>query len=178
VKRFRTKKVMTVVLAGAIVLGGAGAALAYFTSSGSGTGTTSVGIAASNLSITDNSSSLTPLLPGSPAQDVTVTVTNESTTQSAYVNGLTAYVTVTEDPTYASLNSYVCSSADFLLDGVAGSTSGTPVTIAGWTAQDLASNGGSASTVPTDNTIQFNDLANTNQDTCQDATVTINYSSN
>ena len=81
-KRFRTKKVMTVVLAGAIVLGGAGAALAYFTSTGSGTGSATVG-SSTALTVASVAPTGGPLYPdaaigGANVETVAYTVTNPS----------------------------------------------------------------------------------------------------
>lgn len=172
-KRFMNKKVATIGLAAGLILGGAGAAFAYFTSTGSGSGSATTG-SSSTVNISDNGP-FTGLLPGGPAQDITVTATNPSASQSQYVSGITAYLTVTGATPVAG---YTCSSADYLLDGVAGTTAGSPVTIAGWTAQDLAPSAHASTSPGTANTIQFNDLSGQNQDSCEGLSVVIHYSSN
>jgi len=74
-KIFRSKKVMTVVLAGAIVLGGAGAALAYFTSTGNGTGNATVGTAGA-WTVATSAPTGGLLYPGTGIDTVAYTVTN------------------------------------------------------------------------------------------------------
>jgi hypothetical protein len=170
-KRFMNKKVVAIGLAAGITLGGAGAAFAYFTSSGGGTGSVSTGTSANGISITDNSASLSALLPGTPAQNLTVTATNNAA-QAQYVAGITAYLTVSGE---TAVDGYTCSTADYKLDGVAGTSATNTVPVA-WTGTDLAANGGTANSEGSD-TIQFNDLAAQNQDSCEGVTVTINYTS-
>jgi hypothetical protein len=171
-KRFMNKKVVAIGLAAGITLGGAGAAFAYFTSTGSGSGQVSTGASANGISITDDSGSLSPLLPGTPAQDLTVTATNNAA-QAQQVTGISAYLTVSGA---SPVDGYTCSTADYLLDGVASTSSSSTVPVA-WTAQELAASGGTANSAGTD-TIQFNDLTGQNQDSCEGVTVTINYTSN
>ena len=76
-KRFRTKKGLAIVLAGAISLAGAGAALAYFTSTGSGTGNVTVGTS-SNWKVTTVAPTGPALLPNSGTDTVGYTVANQS----------------------------------------------------------------------------------------------------
>jgi hypothetical protein len=81
-KRFMNKKVAAIGLAAGLALGVAGAAFAYFTTSGSGTGTGTVGNASGlvlhQASITySNAGSDNALLPGTSAT-VTFTVDNNS----------------------------------------------------------------------------------------------------
>lgn len=172
-KRFMNKKVAAIGAAVGLTLGLGGAAFAYFSSTGTGTGSATTG-SGSTVKITDNGP-YTGLLPQGPAQDITVTVTNPSNAQSQYVSGITAYLTVNGA---TAVDDYTCSSADYLLNGVAGTSSGSPVAIAGWTAQDLAPSAAASTTPASANTIQFNDLTNQNQDSCQGLSVTIHYNSN
>ena len=133
-KRFRSKKAITVLVAGAITLGGAGAALAYFTSTGAGTGSASVGAAGS---WTVNQVSALPansLYPdaapgGANIETVTYNVTNGgSGTQNL------ASVSVAVDPTYSFVDGNsdpACTAADFSLDGGTVGTSASDAGLAG-----------------------------------------------
>jgi hypothetical protein len=76
-KRFMNKKVVAIGLAAGLTLGAAGAAFAYFTSTGDGTGSASVGTSTGwNVAVTSDSTNT--LLPGSGSETLTYTVTNES----------------------------------------------------------------------------------------------------
>ena len=167
-KRFMNKKVAAIGLAAGLALGVAGGAFAYWTSSGSGTGTSSTTTGTSDL--TYATSTINPMYPGDSAQDFTVTVTNHSATQAEYVNGVSAYVTTSAGAS--------CDGSNFLLNGSpAPSTALTAVPLA-WTATELTANpsaGDNASTAGTD-TIHFNDTTS-NQDLCKGVTVTLNYTS-
>jgi hypothetical protein len=152
------KKAVAGIAAGLMLVGG-GTAYAYWTTtgSGSGTGSTTAGTA-DQLGFAQDA--LTPMFPGDDAQDLSVTVTNNSG-ESAYVTQVKAYVTTDQSS---------CDGSDFLLDGVAApSTSATAVNLA-WTPQDLIAGGSDEAT----GTIQFNNKA-TNQDACKSAAVTIHY---
>jgi hypothetical protein len=160
-RSFFTKKRSLVALAAIAALAIAGTAFAYFTNSGSGTGTGSTSsVGTSDLSYSQNT--LTAMYPGDSAQTLTVTVKNNNSSVSEYVNGVSAYITT---------NKAGCSGLDFLIDGKTSSAT-SPVTL-GWTAQELKA-GASAST--SSDTVQFNDT-NANQNACQGATVTLNYAS-
>jgi hypothetical protein len=162
-RRF-TKKRALLALSAIAALGIVTAAFAYFSNSGSGTGTASVGsVAAGDLSYAQNT--LSSMYPGDTAQALTVTVTNNGT-QKEYVNGVSAYVTTDKAG---------CDSSNFLLDGTPAPGPTDPPRGLGWTAQELAANGGKAST--SGDTIQFNDKSSTNQNACQGATVTLHYAS-
>ncbi|HEX6394107.1 MAG TPA: hypothetical protein VFZ97_11745 [Acidimicrobiales bacterium] len=173
------------VATGAAVLGAAGGgAFAYWGSSGSGTGSASTDTAHSSL--TYSNTTISGLGPGVAAATFTATVGNTGT-QNSYVSSLSAYLTVTEtaseialwgDPSTSSAGSqgtYYCSSADYTLDGTAGTSSSSKQAL-NWTAQDI-NHGSQASNNGTD-TVGFKDLPTTDQDACQGATVTIHYSSN
>ena len=143
----------------ALVLVGSGtAAFAYWTSTGQGTGSGSTTAGASNLSIAGDVS--TALYPGQAAQNFTATVTNNAD-NNAQVAGLTAYVTTDKTG---------CDGSDYSING---SSAASPVAL-NWTAVDLAK-GASQDSV---NTIQFNNKANSNQDACKGATLTLHYASN
>lgn len=166
-RKFSKKQYLVAGVAAAAVIGlGTGTAIAYWSSSGSGTGsaTTATG---STVNITDNSSGLTAMYPGDSPQTVTVTVTNNSTTQKAYVAGVTALLSVTKA---GGAPAGTCDASDYLLNGAPGSTTPSALT---WTGQELNANGGNATATYS---LQFNDKT-TAQDTCKGASVAITYAS-
>jgi hypothetical protein len=78
IKRFMNKKVVAIGLAAGITLGGAGAAFAYFTTSGSGAGTENAGTAGGvSLSATFGA-----IVPGDGGQTVTLSATNANATSA------------------------------------------------------------------------------------------------
>jgi hypothetical protein len=157
-RRPSKKLTIAVAAAGIIAVGGA-TALAYWTTTGSGSGTGATTAGTSN-TLTFTQNVLTPMYPGDSSQNLTVAVKNTGT-ESAYVASVKAYVTTDKAG---------CTGADFLLGGV--SAPSTMATAAGlsWTAADLAASGQANAT----STIQFNNTA-ANQDVCKSAVVTINY---
>jgi hypothetical protein len=161
-RKFITKR-RAAALSFVAVLAITGAAVAYFTSSGTGTGTASVTAGSSNLTYV--TTSITAMYPGDSSQPFTVTVSNNSTTQKEYVNGVSAYITTDQAG---------CTGSDFLLNGSAAPSDLAHAVALGWTGKDLAANGGSA--VTAGDTIQFNDTSS-NQDVCKGASVTLNYTS-
>ena len=77
-KRFMNKKVAAIGLAAGLALGVAGAAFAYFSGSGAGTGSAQTGsVTTTDLAIT--STTPTGLLPGGPVGNITLTITNNGT---------------------------------------------------------------------------------------------------
>src|SRR5437879_1788014 len=92
-KLFGSKK--RKLIAGGVALvaiaGLATGAFAYWTSTGTGTGSGSTTAGTSDL--TYSQAALSAMYPGDSAQPLTVTVTNNSTTQSEYVGGVSAYIT-------------------------------------------------------------------------------------
>ena len=157
------KKATTIVVASALLLGTAGGAYAYWSTTGSGigSGTTAAG-ESGHLGFAQNT--LTDMYPGDSSQNLRVTVTNNGTA-SAYVATIKAYVTTDKDG---------CTGADYLLNGNAAPSSAGTATELTWTAQDLAKGGQANAT----GTIQFNDRGNANQDACKGAAVTVNYLAN
>jgi hypothetical protein len=178
-KRFMNKKVAAIGLAAGLVLGIAGAATAYFTSSGTGTGSATTGTAASALKITDTTT-ITDMAPGVAAEPITGTIQNTQAPggQNEQVNDVTVSIasvveTSTEIGLYGVQGSgnpgssgsyYDCSSTDYNLSNAAmvvnqDLTPGQTVSFSGAT-------------------IGFNDKTTTNQDACQGATVNLAYASN
>ena len=155
-----SKKTMALV-AGSLVVAtvGGGVAFAYWSTTGSGTGTGSTTAGKVDV-LTFSQNTLSPMFPGDSSQPLTVTVTNPSG-ENVFVGGVKAYLTVTG----------TCGADDFLLGGTAAPSDIATARSLAWTAQDLAHNGGNANAT---STIQFSNKA-TNQDGCKSATVTVHY---
>ncbi len=143
----------TIITAAALtILAASGAAAAYWTAPGTGTGTGTTGEGGT---ITVNQTSvLTPIAPGAPAQELkgNFTVTGDG---AVHINGITATI-ATDKPG--------CDASDFLLSAPSSVTQDIPVgaNVGAWS-------GGS---------IQFNNKPNENQDDCKGAAVTIRYLTN
>ena len=164
-KRFRTKKVAAVVIATAIALGGAGAALAYFTSSGTGSGTATVGTAGSWTVGESGTPSGGPLYPdaaigGANIQTDSYTVSNPN----AGSQDLTSVV-IEVSPTFSVQDANLdpaCTAADFSVGGQAVGTAWTDTSLHG----DYISGASETGTV----TVELIDNG-ANQDSCEGQTV-------
>ena len=145
---------------GALAIGGV--AFAYWTTSGSGTGTgsTETGNTAA-MSITGNAAAA--MYPGDSAQTVTAVVKNTDEHQTLRVAGLTAYITT---------DAADCDGTDYLIDGST-SSSDAPVAL-DWSAQQIAA----GQTASTTYEVQFNNKPADNQNACSGADVTVHYASN
>jgi len=172
VKRFKSRKAVAVLVAGAIVLGGAGAALAYFTSTGAGTGSASVGTAGTwTVNQVGAASPANSLYPdaapgGANIETVTYDVTNNgSGTQNL------ASVSVAVDPTFSYVDANgdpACTAADFSLDGNTVGTSATDATLAGEVTAG-------ATTTTSTFTIELIDNGK-NQDSCENQSIPLVFS--
>jgi hypothetical protein len=135
VRFITTKKALAAVAAGAIVIGAAGTAFAYWSTSGGGSSASGATAAANNAagSITvAEGTAPSGLVPGGTAQDVPVTVTNHAP-GSASVGTVTAAVT---SPFSVVVGSHpACTAADF---DVTGATPAVGVLAAGATSSSLA----------------------------------------
>ena len=101
-KRFMNKKVVAIGLAAGLTLGAAGAAFAYFTTSGTGSGTENAGTAGTvSLSATFGA-----IVPGDGGQTVTISATNNNATSATIttVSGDTPLVTSTVPACQAVIN--------------------------------------------------------------------------
>jgi hypothetical protein len=158
-KRFMNKKVVAVGLAAGLALGVAGAAFAYFSSTGSGTGS---GLVGSTEAVTVNQTGIvyngpgdagTDLLPGATAT-VSFSITNGGGNQ--YVNAIHL--------------------ASWTSDKAGCDSTDDP----GWiTMPDVsvaADEPNGTTAVANQGTITFNDLG-VNQDVCQGASLTFSYTS-
>ena len=156
----RNSKRIKIVAGGTALLMGAGVAYAYWTTSGSGTGSgaTTAGVT-DTLSFTQNS--LSPMFPGDSAQNLSVAVKNTGS-ESVYVTTVQAFVTT--DAAAA------CDGSNVNLHGSPAPSTAEDAVALTWTGVDLGSNVSANAT----GTIQFNNTGE-NQDPCKDATVTIHY---
>ena len=139
------------VLGAVLLVSSGGAAYAYFTSTGAGTGTAQSGTTAAV--VVNQTSTVAGLAPGLPAQSLAGNFDNPNA-GPVYVAAVTATVTSTDKAG--------CGPTDYTIAGTA------PVT-----AQVAAGSGVGAWTGLT---IQFNNKG-TNQDVCKNALVTIAYAS-
>jgi hypothetical protein len=154
-RKISGRKLLVAGVATAVIAGGAGAALAYWSTTGTGAGSASTSTGASDLDI-EQTSTISGLAPGVAPQPISGTVANNASNK-AYVNTVTVSI--------ASVT------------GGAGSCDASDYTLANPTmsiGQDVPSGGtvnfGGA-------TLAFNDKA-TNQDGCKGATVNLAYASN
>lgn len=138
----------------AAVVGG-GTAYAFWSTTGSGTGSAATSAGASNLAISQTSV-ISDLAPGATAQTISGSVTNNATT-NAYVTS----VTVSIDSVTGGAGA--CDASDYTLANPTMSV-----------ASDLAPNGSANFSGAT---LAFNNKA-TNQDGCKGATVNLAYASN
>lgn len=149
--RIRRGSRKTTVIASFLVLAVAGAAFAYWTAGGTGTGTAPTG---TTLALTANQTTvLTPMYPGDTAQTISGTFTNPNTGPT-YVTSVTAAITG------VSGGAGACSAADYTL--------ASPVMAVG--SEVAVGTGGSW----TGATIKFNNTG-ANQDGCKGATVALGY---
>ena len=157
-----SKKLAIAAVATVAAVGAASSAFAYWTTSGSGTGSASAASGqVDHLGFT--TASISDMFPGDSSQSLTVTVTNDAT-QNAYVASVKAYLTVV--PVSGS-----CAAGNFKLNGSAAPGDADHAASLTWLGQDLAKSGGHDDAT---GSIQFNNLSS-NQDGCKGAAVTLNY---
>lgn len=156
----KPSKVAVAVAGGALAVATAGTAYAYWTTSGSGTGSgaTTAGTVDA-LSFTQTG--LTAMYPGDASQPLTVSVRNTSTTESAYVSTVKAFITTDQTG---------CTGADFLLGGTPAPVDAADARALTWTPADLVA----GSAADASSTVQFNNTTG-NQDACKGAVVTVHY---
>ena len=139
---------------GALLVGGA--AFAYWSTSGDGTGSAATSAGAPSLVVTETSN-VTNMFPGDSAQNITGTVKNTAA-NSAYV---TKVVVSIASVTQASGATGSCDSSDYTLDAAQMAVN-----------KDIAA----GATEPFSGaTIQFKNKPATNQDGCKGATVHLAY---
>lgn len=149
--RFTKRKI--VIVTAALVLAG-GAAFAYWTTSGTGTGTAATGTSAAVNAV--QTSVVTDMGPGTAPQTLSGTFTNTDT-QPLYVTSLA--VSISSITTVPALGD--CEADDYVITG-------SPLAIGAQAAVD-------DSTTWTGMTIAFVNEAAENQDGCKNATVNLAY---
>jgi hypothetical protein len=152
-----TKKTLAVSTAAALLLGG-GAAYAYWTAGGSGTGTAATGTSTPIVAV--QTTAPVNMRPGDTAQALSGNFTNADANGPVYVTSVTASITSVTGG--GSVGPYVCSADDYTL--------ATPVMTVN--AQVPT---GTAQGAWTGATIKFNNSSTVNQDNCKGATVNLTY---
>jgi hypothetical protein len=157
------KKRSAVLLVALLLLAvGAGAAYAFWTSGGSGTGTASTGDPTSLTVV--QTSVVNDLRPGGSPQELSGDFTNPVTNGPVFVTDVT--VSIGNVTKAEGAVAGVCDASDYVLTN--------PVMDVDQTVQTGVAQG--AWGVPDDvATIQFKDNPTTNQDQCKGATVTLDY---
>ena len=152
----KSKKGIALLATLALAIGGGGAALAYFTDAGSGTGTASVG--SSTQFTVYGTVSGSSLYPGAAGVTVPITVTNNGSGSQKV--GTVTLDSITADAGHASCITTLNASGSAF-------TFANPVTI----NQDLAA---SATSTAVNGTLVMNDTG-VSQDSCQGALLTLNF---
>ena len=140
---------------------GAGVAYAYWTTGGTGTGSAETGDT-SSLTVVQTSV-VTDLRPGGPAQGLSGDFDNPVANGPVFVTAVTVSI---GDVTQAQDAQGTCDATDYLLSN--------PVMDVGQTVQ-TGTGTGTWGGLGDQATIQFNDKSGTNQDGCKGATVTLDY---
>jgi len=166
IKRFMSKKVVAIGLAAGVTLGIGGAAFAYFTAGGTGTGSATTGSSSAMTLVQDTTINTAQLVPGYGAQTITGHQYNSAGT-TEYVGAVTP--SISSATVWQQLNGYTCSASDYTL---------TPSVAAGDEAV------GPSGTQPTGSsndfslgTIAFNDKTTTDQDACQGQVLVLSFNS-
>ena len=159
-----TKKRMLTAFAAVGVLAVAVTAFAYWTTSGSGTGSATAG---SDAGVTASGNPADGIYPGSSVP-VTTTVTNSSSSQSQFVTNL--HVTISIDSAHATAGC-LASWFTYKADSQASGSDTNPRTVALNT--ELAPSGN----MTVDGHV-FMSNPNTNQDSCKGATINLAYAVN
>src|SRR5579862_1708810 len=175
-KRFLSKKIVAVGVSAGLVLGIAGAALAYWTSSGTGDGSGSTATGTTNWTVSVDSINTQTLTPGGPSQTLNFSVTNNDT-------GFEMLHTVTFTVENSDLSAFSlpsttnanpqCTEDDFSISGEAAGASHV-VTL----NQELAPSGQSGDTYTGSITLAMVDRSDVtansgNQDNCENVTVPV-----
>lgn len=149
----KNRKIAVFAVTAALVLGGGGAAFAYWTSTGSGTGTATTG-ESTDWVVTSSPAIGGPLTPDGPSQSVAFNVANPSTGSQE----LTSVVVTVANGDGSAWTSGDCSAADYVVDA--------PVIVYGTVA-------GSADV---DGTVTISMIdTGVNQDDCQTADVPLYF---
>ena len=152
------KRVAAVATGAALTFIVGGVAFAYWTTSGSGTGSAATG---STVPLTINSAPVTGLFPGATAKPITGTFGNTNA-GSVHVSGMTVTVSAVS-PAQADSAKPACTAADFTVVNPTTFTADVPVgaTVGTWSGASIALNNTAA-----------------NQDNCKNVTLTLALASN
>jgi len=150
--RFKKKTIAILAVAVVLVVGG-GIAYAYWTNTGSGTGEATTG--SNNSIVINQTSAITGLAPGLPAQTLSGNFDNPNSSP-VYVTSVTAEVTGTDQAGCDATNYTIAGSAPVNAEIPSGDGVGS------WSGL----------------TIQFNNKPAVNQDACKNAVVAIAYTAN
>lgn len=147
-QRMKKKTVLVMTVAAVLILGGV--AFAYWTNTGSGTGSATTG--SNNSIVINQTSTITGLAPGQPAQTLSGNFDNPNSSP-VFVSAVTAQVTGTDLPG--------CDATNYTIGGAAPVNEQVPpgTGVGSWSGL----------------TIQFNNKPDVNQDICKNAVVTIQY---
>jgi hypothetical protein len=157
-----SKKTFAIVAsATAAVLVGGGVAVAYWTTTGNGTGSATAGTTAA-LTVTQVGAP-SGLFPGGPAQNLTINVENAGPSDVTVANVAVTITSVTPDPGNP-ITSPACTTADFAVTSV-GALPASVVVTPGAPGSDLANVG----------TVRLVNNPSANQDACKGATVNLAY---
>jgi hypothetical protein len=97
--KHRSRRTVTLLVAGGLTLAGTGVAFAYWTAQGTGTGTATTG--ESTAFVIEGGTSANPLFPGGPAELVPFTVTNPGDA-SQVLSTISVYVGTAVDDTWST----------------------------------------------------------------------------
>jgi len=152
-----TKKTTAIMIAAVTVLAGGGAAFAYWTAGGSGTGAGTTSASTANVTVVQTST-VSAMQPGDTAQTLSGTFNNPNS-GPAYVATVTAAISSVEKAVGAT---GTCDATDYTLatPGMTVNAEIAPGTAKGsWTGA----------------TVKFNNKAGVNQNACKGATVNFAY---
>ena len=154
-KLSKAKIIIASTLAGLMAIGGT--AIAYWTTSGAGTGSATAGT--NTAVIVTQVGTITALVPGSPAQPIDFKINNPASTNQ-YVTNVSVAITSVTPAVGAPAGGHPCAAGDFTLT--------QPV----FTAADLVP--GFTSFLANGATLKLDNLL-TNQDNCKQATVNLTF---
>ena len=112
--KFSSKRVLVIGIVAALVVGGGGAAFAYWSSTGSGTGAASSGTSTA-FTVTSSAPTGSPLVPDGPAQNVAFSVANPS---AGTLDFTSLVVTVANSDGSAWVAVPGCSAADYEVSNI------------------------------------------------------------
>jgi hypothetical protein len=150
-RRISRKKAAAILAAAAVVVAGAGAAYAYWTAGGAGDGSAATGT--NTVLVAVQTSEVLDMGPGDSAQPLSGNFNNPNSGPT-WVTSVTASI--------QSVDLVGCSAADYTL-------SNAVMTVNAQIPSGLGEGAWSGAT------IKFNNIADTNQDACKNAVVSIHY---